>query len=224
MFFQLRRAPVEIAAAQIQGLRISLNTPVVSGNDLPVGPARAAIVLHDDADGRPGVTVGVRSLKTGQVALYSYEGDLFEDSSIAVGTDAALSFGEGMGFLFDDDEVRADAPQTREVALGLWAELMGAGRAPALPAAEPPVPLDEEPILDLSEEWVAEPQPSPEPARKAPLSKFRRGQDASEPPEAEERPARGAALGRLKLIKRRRGNAAAAEDRRSFVRRLRKAF
>jgi hypothetical protein len=102
--------------------------------------------------------VGVRSLRDGSVALFSLEGDLREQSSLAVGIDAALSFGEGMGFLFDEDELEAVAgEEARPRALGLWLELMNpesgppevvpetpTAAAPAPPTAEPDQGFDAE--------------------------------------------------------------------------------
>jgi hypothetical protein len=149
MYFPLRSAPLDLSADRLHGLRLSLNTPVVSIEELPVGPARAAIAVHDEVDGRPNLTVGVRSLRDGAVALFSLEEDLREHSSLAVGIDAALSFGESMGFLFDEDELGAvSSEEAPPRALGLWLELMGLESGtpeaipeiPAAPASPPPTP------------------------------------------------------------------------------------
>jgi hypothetical protein len=73
------------------------------------------------------------------MVLFSLEGDLRERSSLAVGIDAALSFGESMGFLFDEDEIEAvSGEEARPRALGLWLELMGLESG--TPEAVPPTP------------------------------------------------------------------------------------
>ncbi len=147
MFFLRRAEPLDLQPDRIHGLRTSLNSPVVTAEGLPVGPARAAILVHDEPDGRPNVTIGVRSQKAGEVVLYSYDGDLREESSIAVGLDGALSFGETMGFLFDDDEMAGPAPDgpARERAAGLWRDMIGEAPLPAQDEAD-------EPVLELVEE------------------------------------------------------------------------
>lgn len=130
MYFPPRSEPLDLSVERLHGLRLSLNAPVVSIEELPVGPARAAIAIHEEVDGRPNLTVGVRSLQSGSTVLFSLEGDLREHSSLAVGIDAALSFGESMGFLFDEDELEAGSSgELRSRALGLWVELMGSESA-----------------------------------------------------------------------------------------------
>jgi hypothetical protein len=85
--------------------------------------------------------------------IFSLEGDLNEHSSLAVGVDAALSFGESMGFLFDEDEFESGpAVEVRPRALGLWLDLMGPAlgpsealaRIPEAPAAPPTPPLSDD--------------------------------------------------------------------------------
>jgi hypothetical protein len=154
MFFLRREEPLGLAEDRLMGLRLSLNAPVVSTADLPVGPARAAIAVHEEPDGRPNVTVAVRSIKSGELVLYSYDGDLREESSVAVGADAALSFAEGMGFLFDEDELAAADSQARARAFGLCRDLMGIESVTSPPSrsgriAEDDVAFDFGPALDL---------------------------------------------------------------------------
>jgi hypothetical protein len=81
------------AAASAQGLHalyVSLNSPVVRVERLPVGPAAAAIAVHN-----AGTTLMIRSVRTGTVAFYQAE--------VRFGLEAALSHAEGLGFLFDDE-------------------------------------------------------------------------------------------------------------------------
>jgi hypothetical protein len=149
MYFPPRTEPLDLSPERLNGLRLSLNAPVVSIEELPVGPARAAIAIHEEVDGRPNLTVGVRSLQSGAAVFFSLEGDLREHSSLAVGIDAALSFGESMGFLFDEDELEAGSSgELRSRALGLWRELMGTESA--VPEAGRQVPRTPAPPLPAS--------------------------------------------------------------------------
>jgi len=123
--------------------------PVVSIEELPVAPARAVIAIHEEIDGRPNITVGIRSLGSGVAALFSFEGDLRDMSSLTNGIDAALSFGESMGFLFDEDEIESGSSQaSRRRALDLWLELMGLPSRE--PEAAPQVPAAPAPRLPVS--------------------------------------------------------------------------
>lgn len=235
MYFPRRSVPLGLSADRLLGLRLSLNTPVVSMEELPVGPARAAVVVHEEPDGRPNITVGVHSLRNGTVVLFSFAGDLREYSSVEAGVDAALSFGEGMGFLFDEDEFgSAPGEEARPRALGLWTELMGGGDGvsseshPSAAASSAPTavelgdsfedeelsPEEDELLLeDLADpdaDAVAASAPVPKGRdagkRGVPLSKFRHRTSQGQPAPGEAKPqrrAKGAALARLKLVKRR---------------------
>jgi hypothetical protein len=175
VYFPLRSESLDLSAERLHGLRLSLNTPVLSIEELPVGPARAAIVIHEEIDGRPSLTVGVRSLRSGVGVLFSLEGDLREHSSLAVGIDAVLSFGESMGFLFDEDELETDfTEEARSRALGLWLELMGvesgasemspqvpAAPASPRPASEPDDSFEVEGLYDDEIPRTICPAPSP---------------------------------------------------------------
>jgi hypothetical protein len=260
MYFLLRGTPLDLSADRLRGLRLSLNTPVASIEELPVEPARAAIVIHDEIDGHPNITVGVRSLRSGAAVLFSFEGDLRDHSALTNGIDAALSFGESMGFLFDEDEVESDsAEEARSRALDLWLELMGpvSGESEldpqpsVVPAVLPPAsglddgfeaePPDDEVLLleevadsedDLPGVRAEEPG-GVDPGPPVPLSKFRHSAPSQSPPpsEGEVRPgleespptAKGAALGRLKLVKRRKGRGE-APSKPSVIRRLLSSF
>ena len=84
---------------------------------LPVGPARAAIVLYAERNEQgsvvPQLSVGLRSLDTGRVAVFQYSGEVRKLNSASRALDVALSFAEAMGFLFDDDLVRGSGPSGR---------------------------------------------------------------------------------------------------------------
>ncbi len=141
MFFMPRTRPLELTAQGVRALRPSLNTPVVATSDLPVGPACAAILVHVEAGLGLQISVGVRSLGCESVALYGFDGPIGA-SVVSVALDAALSFAESMGFLFDDDIVDDDEA-SREKAVLRWRELIGdaLGSRPAV-AARPAEPVE----------------------------------------------------------------------------------
>jgi hypothetical protein len=60
------------------------------------------IVVHREARGGWDATVGVRSERGGQVAYWSFDGDLATETDLDVASDAALTFAESLGFVFDD--------------------------------------------------------------------------------------------------------------------------
>jgi hypothetical protein len=132
MNFLRRTSPVHVRPEGVFGLRRSLNTPVVSIPDFPTGPAEGAILVHRELRGRLALTLGVRSSRGGETALWDYEGRLEGGGTVDVAVDAALSFAEGMGFLFDDDELRGGSEQERQRARYLWEELMGTGEVSGL--------------------------------------------------------------------------------------------
>ena len=140
--FMPSQAPPELTPARLRGLRFSLNAPVVTTEVIPAGPARGALLVHRDARGHLGVALCVRSLRTGSVVLYRSDERLDGDGELSVGIDAALSFGESLGFLFDDDELEKGL--ARPVALARWQEFLGAlaeGEA-STPEADEPIVLD----------------------------------------------------------------------------------
>lgn len=147
MIFLRRTSPVHVRPEGVSGLRRSLNTPVVSTPDFPTGPAEGAILVHRELTGRLCVTLGIRSDRAGETALWDYDGQLADPGAVDVAVDAALSFAEGMGFLFDDDEVGAGTEEERLRARYLWEGMMGTGEISGLEAARP----------------AAEPAPDPKP-------------------------------------------------------------
>jgi hypothetical protein len=252
MHFLLRSTPLELSADRLHGLRLSLNTPVVSIEELPVEPARAAIAIHDEIDGSPNITVGVYSLRSGVPVLFSFEEGLRDRTALANGIDAALSFGESMGFLFDEDELGSDsAEEARCRALELWRELIvpssGGSQVDPQPSAAPPVEsFTDEQLQDdvLVLEDVADPEDdlpdfaAEEPVAvgsepPVPLSKFRQSAPRPSPrpraqevrPEAKEPPPdpNRTTLGRLKLAKRRR-DGGEVPSKPSAIRRLLSSF
>lgn len=138
MFFR-RTEPLLLSEAGIHGLCASLNAPVVSIRELPVGPARAAILLHAENYGELLLTVAVRSLDTGQVAVFSYNEPVAERGGAVDTMDPALSFAEEMGFLFGDDTVGQAGANGRQIALREWQQLLGSGAATSTAGSLPPV-------------------------------------------------------------------------------------
>ena len=160
-----RTTPLSVAPVHVQGLRLSLNTPVVATEELPIGPARAAILIHDDPERGATVTIGIRSLRADRVALYGIEGEPDEGAELEVAVDAALSFAESMGFLFDEDELAGGGAQAKTRCLGLWRDLLGddAGEPsrPAARAAEPESELLLEELAEEATEFVLAPASAP---------------------------------------------------------------
>ena len=191
------RAPLEPFGRPLRALYVALNSPVVTLESLSRGPASAAVALHE-----AGASLCVRSVRTGQVRFFATTEELAGERRVAL--DAALSFAESMGFLFDDDEVAARGDAGADEAAVLWQELCGEGAAPSEPA-EPAEPAQPEILLDelvAGEPPPAEPEPDdsvPEPAEEPPadevavvppalvLSKFRRA-GAHEPRPAADDP------------------------------------
>jgi hypothetical protein len=250
MFFP-RKRPIALRPEDLLGIRFSLNTPVIERADVPSGPARAAIAVHAGESGGRALSIGIRSLRSSSVALFGFRGDLDSERSVFDATEAALSFCEGMGFLFDDDEIEVAGPEAREEALHRWraltqtsgeAELDG-DEADAFPGLEAEQPSPE--ILDESGDYLLDPDldvlPEPDldalPEQAAigsaagnepiasgaspTLSKFQMRSPAPPTPEAED--PRGAALARIPLMKRRRSNEA-ADERPSFLLRILSGF
>ena len=150
MFLRSREA-VPLVAGRIDGLRESLNRPVVDIEDLPAGPARAAIALYRDVSGERGLSVAVRSERSGAVILFGFRGEL--NSEVGQAMDAGLQFAEGMGFLFDEDILSGSLPATERKALEAWCQVAGdplpaQGPAPARPALAAVAPDDEVLLVD----------------------------------------------------------------------------
>jgi hypothetical protein len=124
MLFSAASAP-DLVPSALKSLRLSLNAPVVAIDDLPVGAARAAIALHQGAGKGLRLTVAVRLVRTGQVLFFTPDEELNGACGSAPDLDAAMSFAEAMGFLFDDDEVEARGDAGPGEAARLWYELIG---------------------------------------------------------------------------------------------------
>lgn len=205
MFLQLAQPP-SLTADGLFGIRFSLNTPILEAGPLPSGAARAVIVLHQEESDRRVMTVGVRSLGTSEVTLFRFQRHLETEADYVQATEAALTFCEGMGFVFDDDELERSGPEGRAEALIRWREFAEPPREDGSESL--PAPRAERPVAPGA---TAPPRPDP-----SSLSKFR-SREAVAAPGERGRKAAGAALGRIPLLKRRRS---AAGDRLSFLLRI----
>jgi len=148
--FSATTQSLPLSEACIQSLCASLNAPVVRVDALPAGPARAAVVVYAEQYGDLGMAVAVRSLEGGEVALMRAQEPLPPDADPAEALELAISFAEGLGFVFDEDMVGADAPlAARHAALDHWQHLVGSDEAFEPPdVASPPAPLGADPVPD----------------------------------------------------------------------------
>lgn len=202
--FTPRSDALLLSEAGLQGLRLSLNTPVVRVEELADGPARAAIVLHAGEYGGLVLSVALRSLRDGRSAVYTWRGQS-DPASLPTAWRAALDFGESLGFLFDEDELAHGTPEARERAFALW-EAFGA--VPERAAADDgfgDAALDLEPQeLDLDMELELAPGDGPAPP---PLSRFRprprMRRRVADPAEDTGGAGGSSALGRVPIVKRR---------------------
>jgi hypothetical protein len=115
-----------LSEASLLALRPALNTPVLNTEFLPVGPARAAIVVFAEEYGGIGLAIGVRSNEGGQIAVFRNQEPIDASTKLGDAIEPALADAERMGFLFDEDIVEGSpGGRGRVEAMSLWAELMG---------------------------------------------------------------------------------------------------
>lgn len=158
--FHVCAEPFLFSEAGLHGLCASLNTPVLNIDELPVGPASAAIALFENGYGELQLGVGIRSLETRQVVLFAYQDSIRSRRTSPKAMEAATKFAEAMGFLFDDDLVAADPAGGRARAMSVWTALTDVPHAPAeatpsapaIPKLSPAIPLEQPPEeLELEE-------------------------------------------------------------------------
>ena len=134
------------AESAFLGFRASLNTPVVNVEDLDVGPARAGILLSAGEYGDLKLLVRVRLISTGEGMTFRFQGNPAEFGDARSAVDAAIGFGEGMGFLFDDDLVIDGGPSGRSRAFKIWSSLTrNAEHVATVASAEPPAAPTQQP-------------------------------------------------------------------------------
>jgi len=149
------REPLLLSEAGLLGFHASLNTPIVNIADLPVGPSRAAIVLHTGEYGTLALSIGLHAVQTGQVVLFRYQGPLDDDASPTQCMNEAIKFAEQMGFIFDDDMVASGGSEGRARALRSWQELLGEPEVEgAAPVEGYPPDLTLGPLEPLGDETI----------------------------------------------------------------------
>ena len=172
MSFARQEAP-DPAQGALRSLRPSMNSPVVVVEDLPAGPATAALACLAGPAG-PRVALAIRSQRSGQVVFFGPDEEPRGREAWEDAFDAALHFAESLGFLFEDDRV-ADAPAD---ASRLWSSLLDAAsrsaRAPLRQAQRAAGRTAEAPAEE--ELWLEQvATPGPPIGRSLPLTKFRSG-------------------------------------------------
>jgi len=125
--FAARQRPLLVLEDRLLTMRLSLNTPVLATAELPSGPARAAIFAYAEGTTRR-FAVAVRALRGGNAVVYELQAESPPDADgWTVALDASLSFGESMGFLFDDEMIVDRNPGTLRRALARLRELIAPG-------------------------------------------------------------------------------------------------
>jgi len=231
VMFAARQRPLLLVEERLLALRLSLNTPVLATAEVPSGPARAVLAAYQEANTRRFAVI-VRSLRGGAAVVYDLESeDAGDEDAWTVALDASLSFGESMGFVFDDEMLTDRRPETLRRALAALHEILAPpdvdGEDAGVDAGAPKIGSPEELSEILLEDELetlesAKPSshttrrveappaaaaPAPAPVR---LSKFRSPAPApaSAParvetqPEAEEsNPGRSRPLGRVRPVR-----------------------
>ncbi|MBW2716884.1 MAG: hypothetical protein JRD03_12440 [Deltaproteobacteria bacterium] len=137
MIFSVRSAPVG-PTIELHSLRRSLNTPVLSIAELPVGPGSAAIAAHvDSRDGRQRYTLAVRCERSREIVFFSAREEDSSLSDLSLAAEAALSLAEGMGFLFEEDLL----PISCEASVLIWEEFIDSADPSVAAAAVCSTPL-----------------------------------------------------------------------------------
>jgi hypothetical protein len=158
--FRRSSEPLALSEASLLVLRPALNTPVLNTDFLPVGPARAAIVVFAEEYGGIGLAIGVRSNEGGQIAVFRNQEPIDANTRLTDALEPALANAERMGFLFDEDIVESAADgQGRSQAMSLWGKLMGELEMPPPPATgEPSLEEPGDSAASLSNVGVAMPE------------------------------------------------------------------
>jgi len=150
MQFSMQAARGGDEPGSVRSLHLSLNAPVIAIDELPVGPARAGVVLCALPEGGCHLEIVIRSLRTGEVVAVASELEASEPADEVAAIEAALSYAEGMGFLFDEDEVGAGGDDAVYKARALWRDLVEntpersrSSEHRVAPEAPEPIPLEE---------------------------------------------------------------------------------
>ncbi len=138
MFMPCSDEPL-LAESAIVAFCVALNTPVVNIDALEVGPARAGIMIAAGESGELKLLVRVCLISSGEGVSFKFQGDPAEFRDAPAAIAAALSFSEGMGFLFEEDLLAGGGPAGRQRASKIWKSLCGLREEakPKVAAAEP---------------------------------------------------------------------------------------
>lgn len=124
--FRRLSEPLPLSAASLLLFRQALNAPVLNVGWLPVGPARAAVVVFAEEYGGIGIALGLRATESGQVAVLRNQESIDFDVPIGDALEPLLAEAERMGFLFDEDLLDTlPGEKGRSQAMSAWAGLMG---------------------------------------------------------------------------------------------------
>ena len=140
----------------------ALNTPVVNIEDIEVGPARAAILLSADDYGGLSLQVRVSLISSSDGVTFRFQDDPNLLGTHTAAIEAALSFAEGMGFLFDEDLVASGGPSGRGRALRIWSSLIDPD-----PSVDPTAEFTKAEIETTEPEQAEFEKPEPEHAQPA---------------------------------------------------------
>ena len=133
-------APFATGPDALRGVAVSLNRPVLGLEPLPSGPAAAAILVH----GSGAAALVLHSQRSGGVAWVPVS-----DGGVERAFERALTWAEGLGFLFEEEVLETGQGLERE----LWPDwLVEACAGP------PPAPAGAERELWLSKFRWALPQ------------------------------------------------------------------
>ena len=201
--------PILLTEGGIVGLCVSLNRPLVELDNLPAGPARAAIALHRDDSGERALVVAIRSEASSAVIRFAFRGQLNSEAGRAM--EVGLQFAEGMGFLFDEDILAGNLPAAERKALETWCELTCdelprqrpvSARQPAATAGSADEVLVLDDVIDRRDDLP----PLDAQATRQVLSKFRRPADPRSAKVVVLEDAGGvpAQLGRISIVRRRK--------------------
>lgn len=125
-----------VAESSILAFCATINTPVINVEALDVGPARAGILLSAGDYGDFVLVVRVALISNGQGVTFKLQGDPREFGEAAAAVDAALSFSEGMGFLFEEILVAGGPQAGRQRALKIWESLVSERAEKSEPAPD----------------------------------------------------------------------------------------
>ncbi len=146
--FRRLSEPLPLSEASLLVLRPALNAPVLNVGFLPVGPARAAIVVFGEEWGGMGIALGVRSNESGQIAVFRNQEQIEPEVEVGTALEPLLAEAERLGFVFDEDMLAsAEDGRARARAMSLWGRLMGEIDMPPAPRAAPAEPAATESVL-----------------------------------------------------------------------------